>query len=44
MVVPVSDPNLRAMAKATGREDWAEDPRYNTVGERWKHWNDLMVS
>ena len=42
MVVPVSDPNLRAMAKATGREDWAEDPRYNTVGERWKHWNDLM--
>ena len=42
MVVPVSDPNLRAMAKATGRGDWAEDPRYNTVGERWKHWSDLM--
>ena len=19
-----------------------EDPRYNSVGERWKYWNDLM--
>ncbi len=43
MVVPVSDPNLRAMAKATGRNEWVEDPRYNSVGERWKYWNDLMV-
>ena len=42
MVVPVSDPNLRAMAKATGRSEWVEDPRYNSVGERWKYWNDLM--
>lgn len=42
MVVPVSDPNLRAMAKATGK-GWAEDPRYNTVGERWKHWGALMA-
>ena len=42
MVVPVSDPNLRAMAKATGRSEWEEDPRYNSVGERWKYWNDLM--
>ena len=42
MVVPVSDPNLRAMAKATGRSEWVEDPRYNSVGERWKYWNDMM--
>ena len=42
MVVPVSDPNLHAMAKATG-QGWAEDPRYNSVGERWKHWGDLMA-
>ena len=42
MVVPVSDANLRAMANATGR-DWAEDPRYNTVGERWKHWDELLA-
>ena len=42
MVVPVSDPNLCAMAKATGK-GWAEDPRYNSVGERWKHWGDLMM-
>lgn len=42
MVVPVSDPNLRAMAKATGR-GWADDPKYNTVGERWLHWEELMA-
>ena len=42
MVVPVSDANLRAMANATGR-DWDEDPRYNTVGERWKHWDELLA-
>ncbi|MEL0020184.1 MAG: CoA transferase [Rickettsiales bacterium] len=42
MVVPVSDPNLRAMAKATGR-DWADNPKYNTVGERWKNWSELLA-
>ena len=42
MVVPVSDANLRALAKATGK-GWAEDPRYNTVGERWKHWDNLLA-
>ncbi|MEE2688035.1 MAG: CoA transferase [Pseudomonadota bacterium] len=42
MVVPVSDANLRAMAKAASR-NWDKDPRYNTVGERWKHWDDLLA-
>ena len=43
MVTPISDANFRALAKAIGRDDWLSDKRFNTVGERWRHW-DIMLA
>lgn len=43
MVTPISDANFRDLATAIGRDDWPADRRFNTVSERWRHWDAMLA-
>jgi CoA:oxalate CoA-transferase len=43
MVAPVSPANFAALARAIGREDLIEDPRFAESSDRMDNWDELLV-
>jgi CoA:oxalate CoA-transferase len=42
MIAFVKPNNFEATALATGHPEWISDPRFSTIQNRMKHWNELM--
>ncbi len=42
MIAFVKPNNFEATAHATGHPEWISDPRFNTIQNRMKNWNELM--
>ncbi len=42
MIAFVKPNNFEATARAVGHPEWISDPRFNSINNRMKHWEELM--
>ncbi len=43
MIAFVKPNNFEAAARAFGHPEWIDDPRFNTIAARLRHWDELMA-